>query len=75
MTEMPNYSPATLPVLHPDKEINSELLIEALCNKLNTARQGCLHALEMNVVTPAAVAMKNNVRYALKESAPESLLD
>ena len=53
-----------LPEMHPDPSINHELLMQALCTKLDTARQAMARALEMNVVTPAAIAMKDHLRWA-----------
>jgi len=70
---MKTYIPTELPQLHPDPLINAQVLVEALCARLNTTRIGLEQALSMNVVTPAALAMKNNVRYALAESDPGTL--
>ena len=64
-----------LPAIHPDKQINNEILIGELCAKLDTARQALGQALGMNVVTPAAVAMKNNLRWALDETHPKTLYE
>mgnify|MGYP001384057934 CR=1 FL=1 len=61
-----------LPLMHPDRTIDSYILIEELCIKLDTARRGLEHALSMNVVTPAAVAMKKNIRWALDETHPKT---
>ncbi len=63
----------TLPRLHPDDAVNNEILIGALCANLDTARQALSCAMEMNVVTPAAVAMKRQVRWALDETHPRLL--
>lgn len=62
-----------LPEIHPDSETNKEILIETLCARLDTARTALAQALEMNVVTPAAVAMKKNVRFALDATHPKTL--
>ncbi len=70
---MNTYVPTELPVLHPDPLINAQVLVESLCARLNAARIGLEHALSMNVVTPVAVAMKKNVRYALSDSDPSTL--
>jgi hypothetical protein len=62
-----------LPNLHPDLEINQNILISELCAKLDTARQALNRALEMNVVTPAALAMKSHIRWALAETHPKTI--
>ena len=62
----------TLPVLHPDATTNRDILIVDLCTKLDTARRILAQAMEMNVVTPAAVAMKKNIRWALDETHPKT---
>ena len=73
-TENEFYKDGTqLPTLHPDAEINNEILIGDLCVKLDIARQALGRALEMNVVTPSAVAMKNHIRWALDETHPTTL--
>ncbi len=63
----------TLPAWHSDADTNKEILIGELCAKLDTARLALGRVLEMNVVTPAAVAMKNHVRWALDETHPKTL--
>lgn len=63
----------TLPVIHPDSAINQGILIGELCAKLDTARIALAKALEMNVITPAAVPMKHHVRWALDETHPNTL--
>ena len=63
----------SLPVMHPDPEVNSAVLIAALCAKLDTARRGLAQALQMNVITPAAVSMKSSVRWALDETHPGTI--
>ncbi len=62
-----------LPRMHPEAAINNELVIADLCAKLDTARAALNRALEMNVVTPAAVSMKNHIRWALSETHPNTL--
>lgn len=62
-----------LPVMHPDAEINKDVLIAELCAKVDTARQALGMALEMNVVTPAAQAMKSHIRWAMDETHPKTL--
>jgi hypothetical protein len=62
-----------LPQLHPDSTINSQILIADLCAKLDVARVGLAAVLEMNVVTPAAVAMKSKVRWAMAETEPSTI--
>lgn len=64
-----------LPLIHPDGETNKEILIGELCSKLDVARLALGRALEMSVVTPAAVAMKNQVRWALDETHPKTLAE
>jgi len=62
-----------LPTQHPDPEINNEVLIADLCGKLDTARMALGRVLEINVITPAAVAIKNHARHALDETHPRTL--
>jgi len=64
---------AWLPVLNPDPMINSQIIIADLCAKLDAARIGLSAALEMNVVTPAALSMKNKVRWAMSETEPTTI--
>lgn len=64
---------SNLPEIHPDTNINSGIIIGELCAKLDIARQALARALEMNVVTPAAVAMKRQVRWALGETSPQTI--
>lgn len=66
---------AGLPELHPDQLINQQVLVGDLCAKLDVARRALAGALEMNVVTPAAISMKRNLRWALNETAPTTLSD
>jgi hypothetical protein len=63
----------SLPRLHPDDAINSSELIAALCAKLDTARDTLTKVLDMNVVSPAGLAMKRDVRWALTETHPNTL--
>ena len=67
------YSNCQLPELHPDPVINNEMLIDILRANLDTARRGLSFALAMNVVTPAAITMKQNVRWALDETHPHRI--
>lgn len=62
-----------LPAIHPDPVTNKDILIGELCAKLDVARMALARVLDMHVVTPAAVAMKHNVRWALDETHPKSL--
>lgn len=62
----------SLPELHPNTEINQGILIDGLCAKLDIAREALGKAMEMNVVTPAAVAMKDQIRWALNETHPKT---
>lgn len=64
-----------LPQLHPDAAMNKDILIGALCTKLDAARIALERVLDMNVVTPAGLAMKANARWALKETDPASLAE
>jgi len=64
-----------LPRIHPDASINNEILLGEVCAKLDTARKVLERVLEMNVVSPAAVSMKNNVRWALNETHPRTLTE
>lgn len=61
-----------LPVLHPDETINLELQVQALCAQLDTARVAIGGALEMNVITPALLKVKDNLRWALEATAPKN---
>lgn len=71
MTDL--YSNCQFPELHPDPVINNEILIEILRANLDIARCALSVALAMNVVTPAAIAMKQNVRWALDETHPSRI--
>lgn len=62
-----------LPKIHPDPLINANLLIEELCDKLDAARLALGHANQMIVITPAAVAMKNKIAWALLETDPKTI--
>lgn len=62
-----------LPEMHPDPIINRDVIIAALCAKLDTARIALGRALDMNVVTPAATSMKEAMRHAIKETHPDSI--
>lgn len=60
-----------LPTLHPDRLTNANLQIELLCAHLDLARGTLNRVLTMNVVTPAAISMKDAVRCTLGETSPE----
>lgn len=60
-----------LPEFHPDPQMNADLQIELLCAHLDLARQTLVRVLDMNVVTPAALSMKDSVRFALSETSPK----
>lgn len=62
-----------LPQIHPDPQINKELLILALCARLDAVRQALTKTVQMNVVTPAAIAMKAVLIQALQDTHPGSL--
>lgn len=62
-----------LPEMHPDPITNRDVLIAALCAKLDTARAALGRAMDMNVITPAAVSMKSAVRHALDETHPATI--
>ena len=64
---------SNLPEMHPDPIISKDILISALCAKLDSARVGLAAALQMNVVTPAALSMKNTVRWAMSETDPQTI--
>lgn len=68
-------SGADLPVIHPDQNINKDILIEVLCTKLDIARTALGCAAGMNVVTPAAQSMKRQVIWALDETHPARLTE
>jgi len=56
---------------HPDKEIALEIEIEILQGQLATAHAGLLSALDYRSATPNGLAIKENVRWALRESGFE----
>lgn len=60
-----------LPEFHPDPQMNADLQIELLCAHLDLARQTLVRVLDMNVVTPAALSMKDSVRFTLSETSPK----
>lgn len=62
-----------LPAIHPDKTTNSEILIGALCASLDTALQVLGKVSGMQVVTPALVALRHDVLWALDATHPKTL--
>lgn len=53
---------------HPDADIDARIEIERLQGCLATAHAGLRRALNFRGVTPESLAIKNDVRWALKES-------
>jgi len=53
---------------HPDPVIDAEVEIDRITGNLTVAHTGLLRALDMNVVSPAGLAIKEQIRSALKVS-------
>lgn len=72
MTEL--YGNGTnLPEIHPDPTTNRDVLIQALCAKLDTARQALGRALELDLASPKGQACKAHIRWALDETSPQTI--
>lgn len=63
-----------LPVLHEDPMINAEILIQALSDRLDTARRALAAAAAMQVVQPVLAEIKANAAWAMNETDPRRLL-
>jgi len=53
---------------HPDPVIDAEVEIDRISGNLTVAHAGLLRALDMNVVNPEGLAIKEQVRSALRVS-------
>lgn len=68
------YARHPLPVLHDDPATNAEILIQALCDRLDTARRALADAAAMQVVQPTLSQIKANAAWAMNETDPRRLL-
>ncbi|MUV13531.1 hypothetical protein [Noviluteimonas gilva] len=65
---------SSLPKLHDDPLTNAEILIGALCARLDVARQALADAAAMQVVQPPLVRVKQNAAWAVSETDPARVL-
>ena len=68
------YARHPLPVLHDDPATNAEILIQALCDRLDTTRRALADAAAMQVVQPTLSQIKANAAWAMNETDPRRLL-
>lgn len=61
---------SALCAMHPDASTNAEIIIAALCARLDTARQALAEAAAMQVVNPALQRVKANAAWAMDETQP-----
>jgi len=63
-----------LPQLHDDPLTSREIQVQALCARLDTARQALAACAAMQVVTPVLRQIKDNAAWAMNETNPSRVL-